>query len=196
MSDMRLAYQDRVIDEMKLSAALNKRKIYFNEDVNRDSVFKAVYLLDRIVELDRKENKVGKEDIEIVLNCEGGIIYFGNSLISKIFQLRNMGYNVITTVDSIAMSMGAMFLICGSERRAVKYSTIMFHSPSSVTWGRLQDMEEDMEETKRLWDVMKRIIIENTDITDDKLEEIKLRKYDWYLDAETALSLNVIDKII
>jgi len=41
--------QDKVIEEIKLNSFLRDRKVYINEEVDRDSMFKAVYFLDRIV---------------------------------------------------------------------------------------------------------------------------------------------------
>jgi len=186
--------QDKIIEEMVLNSALRDRKVYFNSMVDRESVFKAIHLLDRIVSLDKKQGT--KDDIEIVLDCEGGIIYFGLALISRILQLRENGYNIITTVNSIAMSMGFMFGIVGSHRRSLKYSTLMIHQPSSSTWGKLQEMQEDIEETNRLWKIMKEIIIKYTDITDGELEDIKQRKQDWYMDSNLALSKKCVDEII
>jgi ATP-dependent Clp protease protease subunit len=110
--------------------------------------------------------------------------------------LREKGYKIITTVNSVAMSMGFMILICGSERRGLKHSRIMCHQPSSASWGTLQDMEESVEETIALWTRMKELIIKYTDITDAQLEDIKSRKFDWFMWSEEALKLKVIDKVI
>jgi len=186
--------QDKIIEEMVLNSALRDRKIHFNSVVDRESVFKAIHLLDRIVSLDKKQGT--KEDIEIVLDCEGGIIYFGLALISRILQLRESGYRIITTVNSISFSMGFIIGIVGSYRRALKYSTLMIHQPSSSAWGKLQEMQEDIEETNRLWKIMKELIIEYTDITDKELEDIKQRKQDWYMDSNLALSKKCIDCIM
>lgn len=194
MSNVGYVYPDRFLEEMKINAALRDRRIFINEDVSGDSMFKACYLLDRLVEVDKTSGT--KHDIEIVLDTYGGHIYHGLALISKIESLKEKGYKIITTVNSISMSMGFMILICGSERRALKYSRIMCHQPSSGTWGKLQDQEEDIEETRELWRKMKEIIIKNTNITDWQLEDIKKRKYDWFMWSEKALELGVIDTII
>lgn len=188
------ASNNKIIDETLVSSALRDRKIYFNTDVNRHSIFKAIQLIDRIVTLDKKTNT--KEDIEIILDCEGGYIYSGLALLSKIISLKNDGYKVITTVNSFAMSMGFMISVVGSHRRALKYSTFMIHQPSSAAWGCLQDMEQDVEEINRLWNTMKEIIIEYTSMTDEMLEQIKLHKKDKYMSSEEALNLGVIDSII
>jgi ATP-dependent Clp protease protease subunit len=94
------------------------------------------------------------------------------------------------------MSMGFMILLVGSERRGLRHSRVMCHQPNSGTWGTLQEMEESLEETTVLWNRLKELIIKHTDITDAQLEDIKLRKYDWFMWSEEALKLGVIDKII
>jgi ATP-dependent Clp protease protease subunit len=185
---------DRFAEEMKINSALRDRRIFISEEVDRESMFKACYLLDRLEELDKRDEV--KKDIEIIIDSYGGYIYHGLALISKILSLRDKGYKIITTVNSVAMSMGFMILLVGSERRGLRHSRIMCHQPNSGTWGTLQEMEESLEETTVLWNRMKELIIKHTDITDAQLEDIKLRKYDWFMWSEEALKLGVIDKII
>lgn len=195
MSEMIYQYPDRYIEEIKVNSALRDRKIYFNESVTRESVFKVIHILDRLVQLDKQQGT--KEDIELVLDCEGGSVYFGLALASKLLYLRDkLGYNIICTVNSIAMSMGSIFLICTSHRRALNYATIMIHQISSATWNTLQEMEDDVEETNRLWNNLKEIIISNTKITDEMLEKVKRERKDWYIDANLALELGLIHEIL
>jgi ATP-dependent Clp protease, protease subunit len=194
MSEMSFMPVDRFLEEMKINSALRDRRIFISEEVDRESMFKACYLLDRLVELDERDGN--KKDIEIIIDSYGGYIYHGLALISKIETLRELGYKIITTVNSVAMSMGFMILLVGSERRGLKHSRIMCHQPSSASWGTLQDMEESVEETVELWKRMKELIIKYTNITNEQLEDIKSRKYDWFMWSEDAVKLGVIDSII
>ncbi|WP_025912054.1 ClpP family protease [Priestia flexa] len=194
MAEMSYVYPDRILEEMKVNAALRDRRIFINEEIDRESMFKACYLLDRLVELDKKS--ATKESIEFVIDSYGGHIYHGLSLISKMESLRKQGYEIITTVNSVAMSMAFMILLCGSKRCGLEHSRIMCHQPSSGTWGTLQEMEESLEETVELWNRMKELIIKYTKITDEQLEDIKTRKYDWFMWSNEALKLGVIDEII
>lgn len=194
MSEANFVYHDRFLDEMKMNSAMRDRRIFINEEIDRNSMFKACYLLDRLVELDKHDGT--KKAIEIIIDSYGGYIYHGLSLISKIESLRESGYKIITTVNSVAMSMGFMILLCGSERRGLKHSRIMCHQPSSSSWGTLQDMEESVEETVELWNRMKELIIKYTNITNTQLEDIKSRKFDWFMWSEDAIKLGVIDKVI
>jgi ATP-dependent protease ClpP protease subunit len=63
-------------------------------------------------------------------------------------------------------------------------------------WGTLKDIEDDMAETKRLWEIMKDIIKKNTKITDEMLEVIYREKRDAIYNPTQALELGVIDEIV
>lgn len=194
MSEMNFVPVDRFLEEMKMNAAMRDRRIFISDEVDRESMFKACYLLDRLEELDKSSGE--KKAIEIIIDSYGGYIYHGLALISKILSMREKGYKIITTVNSVAMSMGFMILLCGSERRGLKHSRIMCHQPSSASWGTLQDMEESVEETLSLWNRLKDLIIRYTNITEEQLEDIKSRKYDWFMWSEKAKELGVIDTIL
>jgi ATP-dependent Clp protease protease subunit len=180
--------------EMRLSAALKYRKVYLSDEVDRESIFEVLYFLDRIQEIDKKSKS--KEPIEIILDSYGGYIYHGLSLISKILELRDLGYYIISTVTGVGMSMGFMIPIVASERRIYRYGTLMCHQPNSGTWGTLQEQQEDIQETIRLWNILKEIICKYTKITDAQLEDIKTRKFDWFMTPQQALELGCVDKII
>lgn len=194
MSEMSFVPIDRFAEEMKINSVFRDRRIIISEEIDRESMFKACYLLDRLVAIDKNDNK--KNDIEIVIDSYGGHIYHGLSLIGKIESLREQGYKIITTVNGVAMSMGFMILLVGSERRGLKHSRIMCHQPSSASWGTLQEQIESVEETQVLWNRMKELIIKYTHITDEQLEDIKSRKYDWFFWSDEAIKLGVIDHII
>ncbi|MGM7720506.1 ATP-dependent Clp protease proteolytic subunit [Metabacillus sp. Hm71] len=194
MSEMSYVYPDRFLEEMKINSAMRDRRIFISEEVDRESMFKACYLLDRLVYIDKQEGT--KKDIEIVLDSYGGHCYHGLALISKMISMRENGYRIITTVNSVAMSMGFMILLCGSFRQGLRHSRIMCHQPSSATWGTLQEQIESVEETNAIWDRMKELITKYTKITYEQLEDITKRKYDWFMWSEEALELGVIDKVI
>ena len=57
-------------------------------------------------------------------------------------------------------------------------------------------MEEKLKETKRLQKMIEDITLEKTNISKKKLNDILKNKIDWYMSAEEALKLGVIDEII
>jgi ATP-dependent protease ClpP protease subunit len=188
--------QDKIIEEIKINSAIRDRRIFLCEEIDRDSVFKVIYWLDRLKTLDKKNNT--KESIEIVLDSYGGDAYSTIALCSKIKSMINDGYKIITTVHTVAFSGGFWLLICGNERRALPDSRIMVHNAISETSGKHQDMIDDMEETNSIWKKLKSIVINNTNITDERLEEIKKLKYDWYFWGSEAVqdNLKIVDYLI
>jgi ATP-dependent Clp protease protease subunit len=190
--------QDKIIEEIKINSVLRDRRIFINEEVDRDSMFKAVYFLDRIVAIDNKANipMSERDSIELLINSYGGSIEQGLSLISKVEELMDKGYKIITTIQAVSYSMGFMFAIIASERRAYRYSILLAHQPSCWLGGTLQTLEDEVTELKRLWILIKKLIIKYTKIPESKLNEVKEKKQDWILTAEEALELGCIDKIL
>ena len=57
-------------------------------------------------------------------------------------------------------------------------------------------MEESLEQTKKLQKKIEEITLDRTNISKKKLKEILKNKADWYMTAEEALALGVIDGIL
>lgn len=132
-------------------------------------------------------------EINIYIDSYGGAVLAMRGTIS-IIEASN------TTVNTIAVgaccSCGFFLLLAGHNRYAYKRASIMYHPISSESWGQVQDMEESHIETKRLQEEMEDFVVEKTDITKATLEDIRLRKFDWYMTSEEAFEHNVIDEII
>ena len=72
----------------------------------------------------------------------------------------------------------------------------MFHQPSSYCYGDLQGQQNDMEETNYLWETMKKLVIDRTNITDEMAEEWKRMRKDKYFSLEELKDLNIVDEIV
>ena len=57
-------------------------------------------------------------------------------------------------------------------------------------------MKEDLEETKRLWDLSQKLYLKRTKLTQEQLDDLTVKKLDWHIDAETALKYEIVDEII
>lgn len=189
-------FKDPLIEDMKYTSAMKQRTIYLSEDVGDSICFKIGYFLDRIVRLDKKNGT--KNPVTLIISSFGGSVYEILSIISRMEKMQEDGYVIKTVVDAKAMSCGSLLSQAGSKgfRSANRYATFLYHQVSSGTHGTLADMENDIEETKRLWGILKDITIKNTNITDEWMENIRYVNRDFYLSAEEALKLGVIDYII
>lgn len=130
-----------------------------------------------------------KEPIHVYINTPGGSIIDGLAIydISKIIEAP-----IRTICIGMAASMGAVLMLMGKERCALKHSRFMFHEASSGSIGKLSDMKIDIQLADSLQSDIYNIIKNNTSFTN--IEE--LFKKDIWLKPEEALKYNVINKIL
>jgi ATP-dependent Clp protease protease subunit len=101
-----------------------------------------------------------------------------------------------TIVTGAAMSCGFMILISGHKRFGYAHSTPLYHQVSTGLFGTTKDVEEGLKETKRLQKKIEEITLDRTKITKKRLKKVFKNKIDWFMSAEEALSLGVIDEIL
>lgn len=187
-------YIDTVLQEIKVVSA-NKRKIIFNGEVNEENVLKTVYFLQKIIDMDSKTGK--KEDIYLDIHSFGGSIYDGIYLCDFIkYMIDKLGYNIIGTVCGYGMSMAYQVLQACSVRRCYHSSRLMFHQPSSYSYGDLESQERDIEETNYLWEEMKKLASERTLLTDEMMEKWKETRRDKYFTREELIKYKIVDEIL
>lgn len=131
--------------------------------------------------------------IQVLLSTYGGDVYDGLSLYDAI---KKSNTEVDITCFGKIMSMGIIILLASKNRKAYRNTTFMIHEISSGAIGKLADLEESVDEAKRLNKVLFDIIEKETKITKAQLEEIYNKKQDWFITAEEALKLGLITEII
>lgn len=190
-------YKDNIVEEMLIKEA-NNRNIVINQNVDTETMYKAMYWLKKIKSIDDKNNIPidRRQPINIYINSYGGEVYEGLALISLIKNMQEKGYIINTYSESKSMSMGFVIFCVGTNRYMSRYSTLMYHSVSSMTYGKVQDMIVDLDETIRLDELIKFIILEHTDIDIEILDEVTRCKKDWYINSNEALEYKIATEII
>lgn len=131
--------------------------------------------------------------ITVLLSTPGGSCYDGMAIYDAIISSETP---VEIVCSGKVMSMGIIVTLAAKVRKAYRNTTFMIHQVSSMAMGFLQDMEESIEETKRINDLLFSIIESRTKITREMLSEVAEKKKDWYLTAEKAFELGIITEII
>lgn len=131
--------------------------------------------------------------IQVLLSTYGGCVYDGLSLYDAI---KNSKTEVDITCFGKIMSMGIILLLSAKTRKAYRNTTFMIHEGSSGFIGKVADMEESVEESKRLREVIFDIIEKESKIPKAKINEIRKSRMDWYFTAEEALEYGIITEII
>lgn len=131
--------------------------------------------------------------IQVLLSTYGGVVYDGLSLYDAI---KNSKTEVDITCFGKIMSMGIVILLAAKNRKAYRNTTFMIHELSCGYIGKIADMEESVDESKRINNILFDIIEKETNITKSKLMDIYERKKDWFITADEALELGLITEII
>ena len=178
-----------------------ERNLYFNKQVDQESIGTLAQEIIEINDFDEYMEKYYalhdlvyvRKPIKIYIDSYGGYVYQCFGLISIMNSSKTPIHTIVT---GCAMSCGFMILISGHKRFGYELSTPLYHQVSSGVIGKAKDIEEEFIEVKRLQDKLEEITLAKTNITAKQLEKIYKQKKDWYMTAEEALQLGVIDEII
>jgi len=132
--------------------------------------------------------------INIYINSPGGNVYAGLGLYDTINYAKNKGFIIKTINIGSACSMAALILMSGSKgyRYGTPNSSVLIHELSGGVFDKMSCMKDSIEEATRLQTALNNIIATNAN---PDLIEACLRK-DLWLDADKAISYNVIDSIL
>lgn len=136
------------------------------------------------------ENPV--KPIIVYINSYGGNVDSLNLLIDT---FKNVPNDIYTVCMGTAMSAGALLLSCGDKRFISPSSRVMIHKVSSGTWGNVDDMKVDTDETERQNTEIMKLLAKNTKKSVKQLEGMLKDKRDLFLDANAALKLGVVDEV-
>jgi ATP-dependent Clp protease protease subunit len=178
-----------------------ERNIYFTKQVDQSSIGELTRSIIEINEDDKHLKKLYSvyeieylpKPIKIYIDSYGGAVYQCFGLLSVMERSKTPIHTIVT---GCAMSCGFLILISGHKRFAHKMSTPLYHQVSSGAFGKIQDMEEKLEEAKRLQKQIEDFTKSKTKIGKKKLREILENKKDWYMTADEALELGVVDSIL
>jgi ATP-dependent Clp protease protease subunit len=147
------------------------------------------------VRLLRKINK-DLTSVTILLNSPGGDVVETLALIDYIRTIKESeGIDTNIVCRGSAMSAAALLLAAGTGLRAAsKHSKIMVHQLSTFNMGKLEDVKSNAKFAEQLEEDCNNIMAECT--KKDKKFWKENQRTDYFLNAEDALELGIIDKII
>lgn len=181
--------------------SVESRTIWFTNEFYPDTVATAIQQIQQINNSDdSRERKAISEGqsyvrhpIKIYVSSYGGSVYDGLGLIGLI---RASKTPIHTYAIGKVMSMGFVLAVSGHKRFAYPYTSFMVHSLSAFHWGKFSELKESVLEDERLQTLLDNIILNRTTIDSDRLNEVHVKKLDWYFDATDALTLGCVDEIL
>lgn len=184
--------EDDIYTEL-MKTHLNDRRIVLNGEIGDALVEEAtLYIMQWNKEdRDRKIAPENRKPIYIYLNSLGGDITYGLAFMSTI---RSSITPIITIVLGMAASMASYIPMVSTKAYAFEDSTICLHDGSVVVMQTRRKANDVMSYVDRCSERMDKIVLQNTKITQEKLDEIADKEY--YIFADEAKELGIIDAII
>lgn len=148
---------------------------------------------------DLDESLYKKEKVKIIIHLStyGGSAYDGLGICDLLTNLDN---NPLIDLEIICegkvMSCGIPILLSVKNRICTENTNFMIHQLSTFNLGKLDKMKEDVEEGERLQNIIDNIIVSNSKITKEQLDDWYSHKKDAFFDAKKALELGVVNKVI
>lgn len=185
MSEQKAGSLDDEIERLLLQS----RRLFFNDEVNQESVNAAIRKLWYL------ELSAPGKPIALVINSPGGSVDSGFALWD---QLKMVTSPVSTLVTGFAASMGSILSLCAPKGRrfATPNARIMIHQPSihGAVRGPASDLEIHAREILNTRERIIELYVEATGKDHDTISRAIDR--DKFFSAKEAQEFGLIDKIV
>jgi ATP-dependent Clp protease protease subunit len=133
------------------------------------------------------------KDIQLYINCPGGVIASGLAIYDTMQLIRP---DVSTICVGLSASMGTILLCAGAKgkRYALPNSTIHMHQAVGGAQGQASDVAIAAREIMRLQDLISGILVKHTGQPMDKVKQDTDR--DFYLNPQQAVEYGIVDEIL
>ena len=148
-----------------------------------------------LAELGQWSRREPGSPITVIFNSPGGSVLDGLALFDYLRRLRATGHHVTTVALGRAASMGAVLLQAGDQRVMGANAFLLVHEVSHASAGKVSEMEDGVEFTRKLQKRLQAILAERSTLTGVQISRRWVRK-EWWLDAEEAVALGFADAVL
>jgi len=175
------------------SVYANHNCIFFNDDINNDTVFALNKELRSVADKLTVLGTIHKSPpppIWLHITTNGGDIYAAFSVIDCITHL---GVPVYTVVDGFCASAGTLISIVGAKRYILPNAYMLLHELRSNFWGKFSDITDEITNLQKIMNHITGLYTKHTSIPKRTLE--KLLKKDIVWNADECLTHGVVDAV-
>jgi ATP-dependent Clp protease, protease subunit len=137
------------------------------------------------------ESADANKPIQIYINSPGGSVYAGLGIYDTMQIIKPSVHTICT---GIAASMGAVLLVAGEKRSALKHARVMIHQPSGGAQGVASDMEINLREMLKLKKELYDIISTHSGQSYEWVEQASDR--DYWMTSQEAKEKGMIDEVL
>jgi ATP-dependent Clp protease protease subunit len=171
----------------------NYNKVYFRDDINEHTISELCKELnnvdDQLFSIS-KAYSVPSIPIYLFITTDGGEIY---AVLRAIDCISHLSSHVYTVIDGLVASAGTLLSIVGKKRFIQPSGYMLIHQLRSNVWGKMKDIEDEVENLKKLMTYIVKLYDKNTNIPSDQLD--KILKSECILDADECIKNGLVDEI-
>lgn len=136
--------------------------------------------------IDQDENK---DPVTIHIMSDGGDL---RTMFTIYDTIKKMNTPVITVNEGSCHSAAFIVFLAGHKRAMNKHALFIAHEGSSVLGGSYRESKAAMKQYDAEVEVMKNIIIHETNLTYEQIEEHFSSEADWYIGLEEAKEYGIL----
>ena len=180
-------------DEEEVENPLVRRHnnvVYFFTDLSADNILD---LYDKLQEAREHCITNGMKEIYVHIQSEGGCMFSGLNAMEYISNMKDV--DVVGVVCGCAASAATLMLMGCSYVQMYEYSFVLIHQLStSFDFGKFNELRDELKNSEKFNNTLKRIYKKYTGLTDKKLDELFSK--DVYLDSKECLDFGIVDEVI
>ena len=177
-------------------AETTTRRIYLYEEFNASSAKNIVESLLAFDKEDRESLEKMKEPeilpIYLHIASYGGHAAYLRAILNV---MRSIVAPVVTVVDGPAYSCGSLLSVCGDYRIMGEHADLLIHPPFGGAVGEASYLKADADHLQLLDAWCIDLYANHSDIPKEDLEDAFAKHKQWYINAEEALALGLVDAI-
>lgn len=177
-------------DEEEAIIKVVNNNIYFYGSISEKTIAEFnTKLKEKEIELLKIGIELGLEPVmNIYIQSGGGDVYAGLSAMDHIYNCR---VHVNTVADGCVASAATFMLLGGHSRYILEHSYLLIHQIRTGFWGRWEDLKDEHKHCEDIMNTLKKVYKDNTDLTDEKLEELFKREI--YFTAEETVNYGIAE---
>lgn len=193
LSDIDISKMMKGFGDDSKGVSRDKNHIFFYDDVSTESCLS----LNREIQAAVRELRSYSLDY----SCESPKIYihinsYGGELLacfSTLDYIKNCPVPVVSIIEGCAASAATLISVVASERYMTTNSWMLIHQLSGGYWGKYEEMEEDLDNSRKFMDKIYEIYEEHTKLKKSELKKI-LKRDEWW-DYQTCLKNGLVDGV-
>jgi ATP-dependent Clp protease protease subunit len=133
--------------------------------------------------------------IHLIVSTYGGIV---DEMFGLYDSMQFLPCPVYTIGLGKIMSAGVLILAAGEKghRQIGENARVMVHPVRGGAMGNVFELMNEMEAMKRVQSRMVELLLQNTNITKKKMDQLMNSGHDMYLTADQAVELGIVDKVV